>query len=92
MAQEHPLPGTFTGARSASLFWRPGLPGKHRNGFSEEELQTAIEQAKRDFDPSSPGKGRVQDWSRGVPSRNRQGVVDELDGISTSAPTTHPKR
>jgi hypothetical protein len=59
---------------------------EHKEGFSEEDHQRALEQALRDFDPASVGAGRVQDWKKGVPDRNRQGFEDELTDISSSSP------
>jgi hypothetical protein len=64
---------------------------QHAQGFSPEETLQAQKLAQHSFEPASSGEGRVQSWQEGLPARNRQGIGDELDTISTSAIITDPK-
>ncbi len=59
---------------------------QHKDGFTGEELERTRQIAARDFDPHESGTGRVQDWSKGVPSRNQQGLdPDALEDVTTSS-------
>jgi hypothetical protein len=71
-------------------FGDPAYQARHRQGFSPAETLSAWETARRQFDSAEVGSGRVQDWSKGVPDRNRQGIFHALDSLTTSALTSNP--
>jgi len=72
-------------------FGGPAYEKEHAEGFSAEETAQAQEIARRSFDPTNAGEGRVQNWAQGVPERNKQGVQEgEKDDISTSAVIDDP--
>jgi hypothetical protein len=64
---------------------------EHRQGYTHAEYLQAVDTARRQSESSSVGESRGQDWSKGVPARNWQGMERHtLDGVTDSSLVGNP--